>query len=111
MTNRTLVCIVGFAALLFNPARELPGATATDWLQWGGPTRNFMSDAKGLATTWPSGGPKKFWSRTLGEGHSAILADNGRLCTMYRPMTSLLRRGLEEIVVALDAATARPSGR
>ncbi len=42
---------------------------SSEWTQWGGPTRNFMSDAKGLASTWPAGGPKKLWTRALGEGH------------------------------------------
>src|ERR1700730_4552989 len=58
---------------------------------WGGPGRHFMPDAKGLASSWPAGGPKRRWSRALGEGHSSILAEGGRLYTMYRPigLTSL----------------------
>src|SRR5207249_5362993 len=54
--------------------------------QWGGPHRNFMSDAAGLASTWPAAGPKRLWSRPLGEGH---------------------RRSQEEVIVALDAATGK----
>src|SRR5207245_2072883 len=78
-----------------------------DWTQWGGPHRNFMSDAKGLASTWPPGGPKKLWARPLGEGHSSILVEAGRLYTMYRPagVMSHVRRSQEEVVAALDAAT------
>ena len=30
-------------------------AQSLDWPQWGGPHRNFVSDAKGLAVTWPEG--------------------------------------------------------
>ena len=47
------------------------------------------------------------WSRRLGEGHSAILAEGGRLYTMYRPLglLSLVWRSREEVVAALDAAT------
>ena len=85
-------------------------ASATDWTQWGGPNRNFTSDATGLANTWPSGGPKKLWSRPLGEGHSSILAEGGRIYTMYRPAGGLLsyvRRSQEEVVTALDAATGK----
>lgn len=59
------------------------GAMAQNWPQWGGPQRNFMADAKGLAETWPAGGPKRLWSRALGEGHSSIIADGDRLYTMY----------------------------
>ena len=84
-------------------------ATPSEWTQWGGPTRDFMSDAKGLATAWPAGGPRKMWSRALGEGHSSILVENGRLYTMYRPLgvMSLVRRSQEEVVTALDAATGK----
>jgi outer membrane protein assembly factor BamB len=84
-------------------------AAASEWTQWGGPTRNFMSEATGLASTWPAGGPKKLWSRALGEGHSSILVEGGRLYTMYRPvgMLSLVRRSQEEVVTALEAATGK----
>jgi len=75
-------------------------AQSASWPQWGGPQRNFMVDAKGLAETWPAGGPKRLWSRELGEGHSSIVVDQGRLYTMYS-------RGGQEFVVALDAATGK----
>jgi outer membrane protein assembly factor BamB len=80
------------------------GATASaqtsDWPQWGGPHRNFMVETKGLAETWPAGGPKRLWSRTLGEGHSSVVVDAERLYTMYS-------KGEQEFVVALDAATGK----
>jgi outer membrane protein assembly factor BamB len=75
-------------------------ATAQNWPQWGGPHRNFMVDAKGLAETWPANGPKRLWSRELGEGHSSVVVEGGRLYTMYS-------KGEEEFVVALDAATGK----
>src|SRR5436190_18485461 len=98
------------AALLPAPGRRgVTAAAGNDWTQWGGPHRNFMSDSTGLASSWPSGGPKKLWARPLGEGHSSILAEGGRLFTMYRPagLLSLVRRSQEEVVVALDAATGK----
>jgi outer membrane protein assembly factor BamB len=70
------------------------------WLQWGGPRRNFMVESGKLASQWPAGGPKRLWSRALGEGHSAILVENGRLYTMYR-------QGSAERIAALDAATGK----
>ena len=73
-------------------------AQSSDWTQWGGPQRNFKSDSKGLATTWPETGPRRLWQRELGEGYSAIVADRGMLFTMYR-------KGENEVVIALDAAT------
>lgn len=68
------------------------------WLQWGGPDRNFRAPAGELATSWPEDGPKRLWSRPLGEGHSAVLFEDGRLYTMYRS-------GEDEVVLCLDAAT------
>src|SRR5262249_28460396 len=84
-------------------------AAGTDWTQWGGPARNFMSDSKGLAAAWPAGGPRKLWSRALGEGHSSILVEGGRLYTMYRALGTLpaVRRAQQETIAALDAATGR----
>jgi outer membrane protein assembly factor BamB len=84
-------------------------AAGSDWIQWGGPQRNFMSDATGLASVWPSGGPKTRWTRALGEGHSSILVEGTRLYTMYRPagLMSFVRRSQEEVVVSLDAASGK----
>jgi len=75
-------------------------AQTANWPQWGGPQRNFMVDAKGLAETWPAGGPKRLWSRELGEGHSSVVADAERLYTMYS-------KGEQEFVIAMEAATGK----
>ena len=72
----------------------------SDWLQWGGPNRDFTSPAKGLAASWPSAGPKQLWSRPLGAGHSAILASGNTLYTMYS-------QGDQEVVIALAADTGK----
>jgi outer membrane protein assembly factor BamB len=85
-------------------------ASTSSWLQWGGPNRNFIVDATGLAEKWPDGGPPVLWSRPLGVGHSAILVDEGRLFTMYRVGNGRARQGpwdAEESVIALDAASGR----
>jgi outer membrane protein assembly factor BamB len=68
------------------------------WSQWGGPNQNFKAQAGDLATSWPEEGPRKLWSRSLGEGYSAILFEGDRLYTMYRP-------GDKEAIVCLDAKT------
>jgi hypothetical protein len=47
-TQRALLALL-VAASLQSP-RPLQSAAA-EWPQWGGPTRNFVSDAKGLATS------------------------------------------------------------
>lgn len=75
-------------------------AQSTDWTQWGGPNRNFKSETKGLASTWPEAGPRRLWQRELGDGYSAIVTDRGVLFTMYR-------KGDSEVVIAVDAATGK----
>ena len=72
----------------------------SDWLQWGGPARDFTTNSKGLAAQWPSTGPKRLWSRPLGGGHSAILASGNTLYTMYS-------QGEQEFVIALAADTGK----
>lgn len=98
------------------------GSAQAQWTQWGGANRDFSSDAKGLAAQWPDGGPKKIWSRELGGGYSAILADGGRLYTMYRksdgtlpavdtgpaaPARAADPQSEYEYVIAMDAATGK----
>ena len=75
-------------------------ADAPSWPQWGGPQRNFMVTGAGLAETWPAAGPKRLWTRPLGEGHSSVVVDEGRLYTMYS-------RSDQEFTVALDAASGK----
>ena len=75
-------------------------AQSSDWSQWGGPHRNFISETKGLATSWPATGPRRLWQRELGEGYSSIAVDRGMLFTMYR-------KGDNEVAIALDAATGK----
>jgi outer membrane protein assembly factor BamB len=87
------------------PAKPAPppakGPVAgTAWLQWGGPNRNFRIASAGLKESWEGDAPKKLWSRTLGEGHTSILHENGRLYTMYSA-------GDREVIIALDATSGR----
>ncbi len=76
------------------------GPVAPSWTQWGGPTRDFRAPAGRLAAEWPEGGPQTLWRRSIGEGHSAVLYEDGRLYTMHR-------QGEDEIVLCLDAATGQ----
>jgi outer membrane protein assembly factor BamB len=87
---KTSFCLLLFAA----------AAQASDWMQWGGPSRNFKTDSKGLANSWPESGPRRLWSRPLGEGHSTILVEGSKLYTMYG-------RGEQEVVISLNAATGK----
>src|SRR5258708_5008666 len=107
MRPRVLLCALAIAVSEGPGHLALGQAASAGWPQWGGPNRNFVVDSKGLASAWPAGGPKKLWSRALGEGHSSIAVDGGRLYTMYRPlgMLAAVRRSQEEVVAALDAST------
>ena len=68
----------------------------SQWLQWGGPNRNFKVDSAQLNTAWAEEGPEQLWKRQIGEGYSAICADQDTLYTMFR-------RGDEDVVTALSA--------
>ncbi len=81
------------------PAQTAAASTPA-WLQWGGPNRDFKVATQGIKDNWPSGAPKQLWSRPLGEGHSAILVEQGKLYTMYSS-------GNREVVISLDAPTGR----
>lgn len=86
------------------PPSKSPAQTTqlpiAEWPQWGGPNRNFKVQSGALKETWPSDGPKQLWSRPLGQGHSAILVDHGKLYTMYSS-------GNHEVVIALEATTGK----
>lgn len=95
MTRRTL--LAGGGALA---AFGQPRTFETAWNQWGGPHRNFQTEAGGLKSQWPATGPKVLWKRPLGDGYSSACVENGVLYTMYgKPQ--------KEIVTALDAATGK----
>jgi len=106
MTIRGAARLMLLTAIAVAPATTF-GQTTPSWTQWGGAGRDFMSDSKGLASSWPASGPKKLWSRGLGEGHSAVLVENGRLYTMYRQITRQPSVSHEEVVAALDAASGK----
>jgi len=67
-----------------------PAPPAAGWPQWGGPNRDFKAASTGLATAWPSSGPREVWSRPLGDGYSAIAESGGTLYTLYRPAKGML---------------------
>ncbi|HXW06072.1 MAG TPA: PQQ-binding-like beta-propeller repeat protein [Vicinamibacterales bacterium] len=71
---------------------------AVPWTQWGGPDRNFQTDASGIRDTWPAGGPRVVWKRPLGDGYSSTLVEDRVLYTMFG-------RPREEVVLAASAET------
>jgi outer membrane protein assembly factor BamB len=73
------------------PATPPKGAP---WMQWGGPHRNFQTEASGLRDTWPASGPRVIWKRPLGEGYSSVIAEGAVIYTMYG------KRGQETVLAA-----------
>lgn len=71
---------------------------AADWPQFRGPERDGVSRERGLATSWPTSGPKVLWRKPLGEGYAGISVVEGRVYT-------LLASGADEFAVALDGSS------
>ena len=90
-----LLLLAGVTAGALAPVTRGAPPSST-WPQWGGASRDFQVHATGLAEKWPADGPRRLWSRPLGEGYSGIVADSDRLYTMYR-------QGKDEVVIALHA--------
>src|SRR5687767_15869050 len=80
------------------PSRPPAPQRGVAWTQWGGPHRNFQTQASGLRDTWPAPGPRVLWKRALGEGYSSVIAEGAAIYTMYG------KRG-EETVLAANAET------
>lgn len=75
-------------------------AADANWTQWGGPKQDFKPQCGKLADSWPDDGPKKVWSRDLGDGYSAIVAEDGKLYTMCRDDD-------KEAIICMDAGTGK----
>ena len=78
------------------PAPAVPSRRPPAWTQWGGPHRNFQTDATGIKDSWPASGPPVVWQRPLGEGYSSPSVEDGVLYTMYG-------RSRQEVVLAANA--------
>ena len=98
--RRVTLTAVAFGLCLSTAGADQPRTSSAEWTLWGGPNRDFHVSASGLAETWPASGPRRLWSRALGEGFSAAAVEGGRLYTMYS-------NGKQEVVTALDAATGK----
>lgn len=88
-----------FLALPLAAAAATPPA-GEDWLVWGGRNRDFIVNTSGLADSWPASGPRKIWTRALGDGYSSIAVEKGILYTGYRSTG-------RETIAAFDARTGK----
>ena len=84
---------IGLLALLL-----VAPVLAADWPQFLGPQRNGVYAGQPLNEKWPAAGPKRVWSKRIGQGLSGPVVVEDRLILFHR---------LEdrEIVDALDART------
>jgi outer membrane protein assembly factor BamB len=71
-------------------------ASAADWPQFLGPTRNGVSTETGLVALWDKNGPPVLWSVPVGEGYGAPVIVGDRLILFHR-------QGDEEVVECLHA--------
>lgn len=102
MDRRTFLSIALATPALGQAAKAVTqsGPRSLPWTQWGGPHRNFQTEASGLKDTWPASGPPVVWKRPLGEGYSSPAVESGMLYTMYG-------KPREEVVLAASADTGK----
>ena len=59
-------------------------APAADWPQFLGPDRTGISPEKGIARSWPAGGPKVLWKDRLGAGFAGPSISEGKVYLVDR---------------------------
>ncbi|MBN2685588.1 MAG: PQQ-binding-like beta-propeller repeat protein [Pontiellaceae bacterium] len=70
---------------------------AGDWPQFCGPDRNNISSETGLADSWPEGGPKVLWEKTISDGYSSSAIKDGKVYFVDRV-------GDKSVLLVLDLA-------
>src|SRR5438046_2121323 len=88
-----------WAGLLALALTGLP-ASAADWPQFLGLTRDAHSSETGLLRSFPKKGPVVLWEKEVGEGYSGPVVAGGRLILFHRVSD-------EDVVECLDAATGK----
>jgi outer membrane protein assembly factor BamB len=71
---------VGILAL----AAMLSCASAEDWPQYLGPTRNSISPQKGILRSWPAKGPEVLWTASVGRGFGGPVIKDGKVYLLDR---------------------------
>jgi len=74
---KPVIGIVAFATLLVC-------ASANDWPQYLGPTRNSISPQKGILHTWPEKGPEVLWTAAVGRGYGGPVVKDGKVYLLDR---------------------------
>jgi outer membrane protein assembly factor BamB len=71
-----------------------------DWPHLRGPGYDGVSAEKGLADSWPAGGPPRLWSRNLGQGFSGIIVAEGKAFTQAQTLAG-------QYLLCLDIETGK----
>ena len=71
------------------------------WLQFGGPNRDFTSSETGLLDKWPETGLKPLWETHLNGNYASILVDGDAIYSMFKGAEN------EEMVASLNARDGR----
>jgi outer membrane protein assembly factor BamB len=89
-TGATLILVTAFAT----------HATAGEWPQILGPTRNGVAADEKLVDSFPPKGPSIVWEHAVGEGYAGVAVAGGITVVFHR-------MGDEEIVEGLDARSGK----
>ena len=92
-----------FAVLIVAPAVLVAQGPGPEWPQFRGPNRDGAVCSFVEPKAWPERLTQK-WKVDVGEGHASPVLVGSRIYTFAR-------QGANEVMQALDAEPAKPSGR
>lgn len=93
MITRNLIAIAVLVIAL------TPSASAQDWSQWRGPSRDGLVPAASTPASWPNS-LRRMWRVEIGEGYSSPVV-------FQKTVFVHGRKDPEEVVIALDLATGK----
>ena len=79
-------------------------AAPADWPQFLGPDRNGVYSGPPLSTSWPTGGPRVTWKKSIGQGLAGPVVAGDRVILFHRVAN-------QEVVEALDRRTGETQWR
>ena len=79
-------------------------AAPADWPQFLGPDRNGVYSGPPLSTSWPAGGPRVLWKKSIGQGLAGPVVAGDRVILFHRVAN-------QEVVEALDRRTGETRWR
>lgn len=113
MTGSHLRLAAGLVALLLSTST----IHGDDWPQWLGPKRDGVWRENGIVAKFPSGGPKKLWSTSIGGGYAGAAVLDGKVYIQDRKLAKGARESAnpfdrksvkgEERMLCLDAKTGK----